>query len=274
MQAYFVVTGVIFGLIALAHLFRLLGETRAGSDPAFLLANLAIAALGAVLAVWAAGLLLGIRCIIPAADFVTKLRENGLLTLTAGENVLRILPPLIVTEREIEEAEAVSKEVGRQKQVLEVESDAEPRVTLLEEEIVVPAQTTASRFRMAALAGFGGLAAILFGVDLLEFRARHHAQHFARQMPDRPIAGRRHQQFARIGLGIGDELGRSLLGRRRMDDHDARVVDEACHRRDVTNEVEGEVLVQGGVDRARHAAEQQRVAIGRRPHDRLRRDVS
>src|SRR5207302_360374 len=41
------------------------------------------------------GLLLGIRCVVPAADFVAKLRQNGLLTLTAGENVLRILPPLI-----------------------------------------------------------------------------------------------------------------------------------------------------------------------------------
>ena len=41
---------------------------------------------------------------MPAADFVTRLRQNGLLTLTAGENVLRILPPLIVGEREIGEA--------------------------------------------------------------------------------------------------------------------------------------------------------------------------
>jgi acetylornithine/N-succinyldiaminopimelate aminotransferase len=53
------------------------------------------------------GLLLGIRCIVPAADFVAKLRQNGLLTLTAGENVLRILPPLIVGEREIDEALAI-----------------------------------------------------------------------------------------------------------------------------------------------------------------------
>jgi acetylornithine/N-succinyldiaminopimelate aminotransferase len=51
-----------------------------------------------------AGLLLGIRCVVPAADFVGKLRQHGLLTLTAGENVLRILPPLIVGEREIDEA--------------------------------------------------------------------------------------------------------------------------------------------------------------------------
>jgi acetylornithine/succinyldiaminopimelate/putrescine aminotransferase len=34
------------------------------------------------------------------------------LTLTAGENVLRILPPLIVGEREIDEALAVMRKVA------------------------------------------------------------------------------------------------------------------------------------------------------------------
>jgi acetylornithine/N-succinyldiaminopimelate aminotransferase len=51
-----------------------------------------------------AGLLLGIRCVVPAADFVARLRANGLLALTAGDNVLRLLPPLIVSEAEIGEA--------------------------------------------------------------------------------------------------------------------------------------------------------------------------
>jgi acetylornithine/N-succinyldiaminopimelate aminotransferase len=61
-----------------------------------------------------AGLLLGIRCVAPAADVVTRLREKGLLTLTAGDNVLRILPPLIVGEAEIDEAMAILDEVARQ----------------------------------------------------------------------------------------------------------------------------------------------------------------
>jgi acetylornithine/N-succinyldiaminopimelate aminotransferase len=60
------------------------------------------------------GLLLGIRCVVPAGDFVTKLRENGLLTLTAGENVLRILPPLILGEREIDEALDIMNRVARE----------------------------------------------------------------------------------------------------------------------------------------------------------------
>ena len=61
-----------------------------------------------------AGLLLGIRCVVPAADLVAKLRQNGLLTLTAGENVWRILTPLIVGEREIYEAIDIINRVARE----------------------------------------------------------------------------------------------------------------------------------------------------------------
>jgi acetylornithine/N-succinyldiaminopimelate aminotransferase len=59
------------------------------------------------------GLLLGIRCHIPAGDFVAKLRAEGLLCLTAGDNVLRILPPLIVGEREIDEALQIMDKVAK-----------------------------------------------------------------------------------------------------------------------------------------------------------------
>ena len=61
-----------------------------------------------------AGLLLGIRCVVTAGDFVAKLRQNGLLTLTAGDNVLRILPPLIVGERDIDEALDIMNKVARE----------------------------------------------------------------------------------------------------------------------------------------------------------------
>jgi acetylornithine/N-succinyldiaminopimelate aminotransferase len=50
------------------------------------------------------GMLLGIRCVVTAGDVVTKARENGLLVLTAGDNVLRILPPLIAGGPDIDEA--------------------------------------------------------------------------------------------------------------------------------------------------------------------------
>jgi len=60
------------------------------------------------------GLLLGIRCHVTAGDFVAKLRAEGLLCLTAGDNVLRILPPLIVGEREIEEGVGILNKVAKE----------------------------------------------------------------------------------------------------------------------------------------------------------------
>ena len=62
------------------------------------------------------GHLLGVRCqpALPAGDFVAKLRAEGLLCLTAGENVLRILPPLVVGEREIEEGLGILDKVARE----------------------------------------------------------------------------------------------------------------------------------------------------------------
>jgi acetylornithine/N-succinyldiaminopimelate aminotransferase len=62
------------------------------------------------------GLLLGIRCqpALTAGDFVAKLRAERLLCLTAGENVLRILPPLVVGESEIVEGMAILDKVARE----------------------------------------------------------------------------------------------------------------------------------------------------------------
>jgi acetylornithine/N-succinyldiaminopimelate aminotransferase len=60
------------------------------------------------------GLLLGIRCNVTAGDFVAKLRAEGLLCLTAGDNVLRILPPLVVGEREIEEGLGIVDKVAKE----------------------------------------------------------------------------------------------------------------------------------------------------------------
>jgi acetylornithine/N-succinyldiaminopimelate aminotransferase len=60
------------------------------------------------------GHLLGIKCVVPAGDFVAKLRAEGLLCLTAGDNVLRILPPLIVGEREIEEGLGILNKVAKE----------------------------------------------------------------------------------------------------------------------------------------------------------------
>lgn len=50
------------------------------------------------------GLLIGLKAVVPSPDLVVALRHEKLLTVGAGENVVRLLPPLIVSETEIEEA--------------------------------------------------------------------------------------------------------------------------------------------------------------------------
>jgi acetylornithine/N-succinyldiaminopimelate aminotransferase len=49
------------------------------------------------------GLLIGVKAVVPSGDLVAALRNAKLLTVGAGDNVVRLLPPLIVTEAEIEE---------------------------------------------------------------------------------------------------------------------------------------------------------------------------
>ena len=55
------------------------------------------------------GLLIGLKAVVPSGDLVTALRDQKLLTVGAGENVVRFLPPLIVTEAEIEEVGATAR---------------------------------------------------------------------------------------------------------------------------------------------------------------------
>jgi acetylornithine aminotransferase len=50
------------------------------------------------------GLMIGIALSSPAAPVIDKARENGLLILSAGPQVLRILPPLITSTEEIRQA--------------------------------------------------------------------------------------------------------------------------------------------------------------------------
>jgi acetylornithine/N-succinyldiaminopimelate aminotransferase len=50
------------------------------------------------------GLMLGLRLTVPNTDFVNAALEQKLLTIAAGENVVRLLPPLIVEEGDVAEA--------------------------------------------------------------------------------------------------------------------------------------------------------------------------
>jgi acetylornithine/N-succinyldiaminopimelate aminotransferase len=48
------------------------------------------------------GLLIGVKAVVPSGDLVNALREQKLLTVGAGDNVVRFLAPLIVSEAEID----------------------------------------------------------------------------------------------------------------------------------------------------------------------------
>jgi len=50
------------------------------------------------------GLLVGLRAVVPNADLVNELHRERMITVAAGDNVVRLLPPLIVSEEEVGEA--------------------------------------------------------------------------------------------------------------------------------------------------------------------------
>ena len=57
------------------------------------------------------GMMWGIELTEAAAPYVAKLFDNGLLVTSAGENVIRLLPPLVVSDQQIAEAVQLIAEV-------------------------------------------------------------------------------------------------------------------------------------------------------------------
>jgi acetylornithine/N-succinyldiaminopimelate aminotransferase len=49
------------------------------------------------------GLMIGLKCLVPNGEVVAALTDAHILCVPAGDNVVRLLPPLIVSEAEIEE---------------------------------------------------------------------------------------------------------------------------------------------------------------------------
>jgi acetylornithine/N-succinyldiaminopimelate aminotransferase len=49
------------------------------------------------------GLLVGLRAVVPSSELVDALRAERMITVAAGDNVVRLLPPLIISEAEIAE---------------------------------------------------------------------------------------------------------------------------------------------------------------------------
>jgi acetylornithine/N-succinyldiaminopimelate aminotransferase len=50
------------------------------------------------------GLMLGLRCAVPNGDLVAAARARHVLVIAAGDNVVRLLPPLVISDDEIAEA--------------------------------------------------------------------------------------------------------------------------------------------------------------------------
>ncbi len=59
---------------------------------------------GVIAEIRGTGLMLGIAMRGPVADFVAAAHKEKIIVIPAGENVARLLPPLIVGEAEIAEA--------------------------------------------------------------------------------------------------------------------------------------------------------------------------
>ena len=50
------------------------------------------------------GLMKGLRMLVDNVEFMKKLEENKMLTVKAEENVIRLFPPLVVNNKELDEA--------------------------------------------------------------------------------------------------------------------------------------------------------------------------
>ncbi|MBY0121043.1 acetylornithine transaminase [Bacillus sp. S/N-304-OC-R1] len=73
--------------------------------------NNTIGALPEIIEIRNVGLMIGIETTIELPLLLKKLREGGLLALPAGNNVLRLLPPLTVSEAEIDQAAEIIQSV-------------------------------------------------------------------------------------------------------------------------------------------------------------------
>ncbi|HFR4576124.1 TPA: acetylornithine transaminase [Streptococcus suis] len=70
-----------------------------------------LGSLPAVLDIRGLGMMVGIETDADLGQIVVAARQNGLIVLTAGSNVIRLLPPLTITRVEIDQAVAVLEKV-------------------------------------------------------------------------------------------------------------------------------------------------------------------
>ena len=98
-------TGLAVVLCALVSLG--LPWPRAGADLGRRLKDLAGMHPKIIAEVRGIGLMWGIKCVVANAELCKRLFENGLLTVPAADNVVRLLPPLIIDSSHLDEAMAI-----------------------------------------------------------------------------------------------------------------------------------------------------------------------
>jgi acetylornithine/N-succinyldiaminopimelate aminotransferase len=59
------------------------------------------------------GLLQGMKCVLPQGEVQAACVAEGLMAITAGDNVLRLAPPLVVTDADLDEAVAMLRRAAR-----------------------------------------------------------------------------------------------------------------------------------------------------------------
>ena len=91
--------GFLEGVVEISQVLRRRLEALAAAHP------------GVLTGVRGSGLMLGLTCAVPNTEMVARLRDEGLLTVGAGENVVRLLPPLTIEESHVEEALAILERV-------------------------------------------------------------------------------------------------------------------------------------------------------------------
>ncbi len=60
-----------------------------------------------------AGLIVGLKCAVPNTEVQDAFMAEGLLSVGAGDNVLRLVPPLVITDADIAEAFAMMRRGAR-----------------------------------------------------------------------------------------------------------------------------------------------------------------
>ncbi|MFT9216107.1 MAG: aminotransferase class III-fold pyridoxal phosphate-dependent enzyme, partial [Acetobacter malorum] len=70
------------------------------------------------------GLLIGLRCLLPVGTVQAAAQDADLLCVTAGDNVLRLVPPLTISEDECREA------VSRLKKAVQILTNTQNNKTL------------------------------------------------------------------------------------------------------------------------------------------------